>query len=345
MLSRVADSLYWMSRYLERAGHTASVLSLQLQVALDQSPTAAMAGWLRLLSSLRVELPGEAMTDTSAALRLIGFDQTSPASIVSCVAAARFNARQVREQISGEMWEQINRLYIWTSSEDLDALASRNPQELFDRVQTTAHLFQGLSDSTMSRGQGWHFMQLGRAIERACNVSSLLAAHFAWLDQAPTATPTTEDYTEWAGLLRGSAAYEAYCKLNSAELRPERIVEFLLLNPDFPHAVRFSLQVMNDALQSLELEATGVKVRHRSSGGGGGAPRIGEARRIVGRALASLSFSDLDEIMQQGLTRVVLDVRKSCEDVHFAVSRQYISYPIDFSVLAPASLTPASSTS
>lgn len=339
MLSRVADSLYWMSRYLERAGHTASVLSLQLQVALDQSPAAAMAGWLRLLTSLRVELPGEAMTDTNAALRLVGFDQNSPASIVSCVAAARFNARQVREQISGEMWEQINRLYIWISNEDLDTLATRNPQELFDRVQTTAHLFQGLSDSTMSRGQGWHFMQLGRAIERACNVSSLLAAHFAWLDQAPTATPTAEDYTEWAGLLRGSAAYEAYCKLNSAELRPERIVEFLLLNPDFPHSIRFSLQVINDTLQALEREAAGVKLRHRSASGSG--PHIGEARRIVGRSLASLSFSDLHEIMQKGLTSVVLDVRKSCEDVHFAVSRQYISYPIDFSVLTPTSPTPA----
>ena len=181
MLSRVADSLYWMSRYLERAEHTARLIDVDLQLRLDQSPEAGAGRWLRLLQASQVPPPEDGKVDAEALTHVLTLDRTNPSSILSCVAAARENLRQVREQCSTEMWEQLNRLYLQVNSTAASEAWLLHSYVFFRAVREGAHLFQGVTDSTMSHGEGWQYIQLGRFVERTDELARLIGTHFGRL--------------------------------------------------------------------------------------------------------------------------------------------------------------------
>src|SRR6185436_2078178 len=156
MLSRVADNLYWMSRYLERSEHTARLVDVHLNLSLDQSRRMpADQRWDRLLDSLHVKRPENGIRDEYTATHLLAFDIENSNSIVSCIANARENARQVREKISSEMWMQLNRLYLDLRRTHIDHIWDEQPHEFFRAVKDGAHLFQGITDSTMVHDEGW----------------------------------------------------------------------------------------------------------------------------------------------------------------------------------------------
>ncbi|MEI7773053.1 MAG: alpha-E domain-containing protein, partial [Chloroflexales bacterium] len=161
MLSRVADSLYWMSRYLERAEHTARLIAVGLNLMLDQTPQSVGPRWERLLAALRAYPPPSGSGDAYAIARMLTFDTSNEGSIVSCIASARENARQVRELISSEMWEQLNRLYLRVKGSSIDQIWQGEPLEFYQDVKEGAHLFQGVTDATMTHGEGWQFIQVG----------------------------------------------------------------------------------------------------------------------------------------------------------------------------------------
>ncbi len=318
MLSRVADSLYWMSRYLERAEHTARLIDVTLNLMLDQSPATAERRWQLVMSGL-----GLPPTDTSDAYKLtrtLAFDADNESSIVSSVIAARENARQVREQISSEMWEELNRLFLKVKSARIDHIWNFGSHEYFRKVKEGAQLFQGITDSTMSHGQGWRFIQVGRFIERAGATAALLDAHFNYLSDPNIERNGTSDYLEWVGLLKSCTAFEACCKVYTADLQTDRIAEFLLLNADFPHSVRFSADMVQAGLNAIA-EATQT---HKSS----------RANRLAGRLRASLSFGQIEEIMESGLHTYLQDIQRQCMQIHEAIYQAYIAYQIDS---APAS--------
>ena len=179
MLSRVADSLYWMARYLERAEHTAKLMDVQLNLMLDQVSGDVERRWSRTIASLGVEPPQEGVMDAYAAIRYLVLDHGKRSSVVSCIRQARENARQVREQISSEMWEQMNRLFHEVRKASIDEMSDAYPVEFLTAVLDGAYLFHGVTDSTMSHGEGWQFIQIGRYLERAQSVSKLLDVHFA----------------------------------------------------------------------------------------------------------------------------------------------------------------------
>src|SRR6266436_33996 len=181
LLSRVADSLYWMSRYLERAEHTARLIDVDLQLRLDQSPEAGSARWVRLLEASRVVTPAGGTINAATLTHVLTLDRSNPSSIVSCVAAARENLRQVREQCSSEMWEQLNRLYLQVNSTISSEAWLLHSYVFFRAVQEGAHLFQGVTDSTMSHGEGWQYIQLGRYVERTDAVARLIGTHLSRL--------------------------------------------------------------------------------------------------------------------------------------------------------------------
>src|ERR1700752_5355196 len=194
MLSRVADSLYWMSRYLERAEHTARWIEVDLQLRLHQSPGSAAGRWLRLLNALQTLGPEDAKVDAASITHLLTLARTNPSSILSCVAAARENLRQVREQWSSEMWEQLNRLYLQVSNTSKTESWLLNSHIFFRAVQEGAHLFQGVTDSTISHGEGWQYIQLGRYVERIDTLARLIGAHFVILTHPPDQPIETEEY-------------------------------------------------------------------------------------------------------------------------------------------------------
>jgi uncharacterized alpha-E superfamily protein len=313
MLSRVADSLYWMSRYLERAEHTARLIDVTLNLMLDQSPATAEGRWQLVMSGLG--LPIADTTDAYKLTQMLAFDPENDSSIVSSITAARENARQVREQISSEMWEELNRLFLQVKSARIEHIWNFGSHQYFRKVKDGAHLFQGITDSTMSHGQGWEFIQVGRFIERAGATAALLDAHFKYLSDANIERNGTSDYLEWVGLLKSCTAFEACCKVYTADLQADRIAEFLLLNADFPHSVRFSADMLQAGLNAIA-EATRT---HKSS----------RANRLAGKLRASLSFGQIEEIMESGLHHYLRDIQRQCSQIHDAIYQAYITYQIE----------------
>lgn len=323
MLSRVADSLYWMSRYLERAEHTARLIDVDFQLRLDQSPEAGSGRWWRLLEALQAPRPEDGKIDVGTLTHILTLDKNNSSSIISCVAAARENLRQVREQCSTEMWEQLNRLYLQVNSTTSSEAWLLHSYVFFRAVQEGAHLFQGVTDSTMSHGEGWQYIQLGRFVERTDAVARLIGAYFSRLrysvdhssaDHSLDQTVESEEYLEWVGLLKSCAAFEAYCKKHTAELRPLRVAEFLLLNPEFPHSVRFSVDKVHAALCAIA-ELTERKAE--------------QPVRLAGRLRATLSFSQIDEVMASGAQAYVQSVRQQCSQAHTAIHQIYFDYPVE----------------
>jgi uncharacterized alpha-E superfamily protein len=314
MLSRVAESLYWMSRYLERAEHTARVIKVQLNLMLERETEDDDRHWRRMLKSLAVEMSEIKKGEAQSAAKALIYSTDSRSSIVSCVMAARENSRQVREQISSEMWEQLNRMFHAVTRSDAEEASDVN--DFLQAIKDGAHLFQGVTDSNMTHGEGWQFIQAGRSLERASALATLLGVHFREF-YGKGAEP---EPLEWIGLLRSCTAFEAYCKAYTADLRPDRIAEFLVLNPSFPHTIRFSADALETAMKQI-----GAEVSSR---------RSARVERIAGRMQATLAFGQIDEIMSDGLQAYLETVLRQCSQAHSALYQTYIAYPIEAALQA-----------
>jgi uncharacterized alpha-E superfamily protein len=292
-----------MARYIERAEHTARIIGVQLNLILDQTALSADDRWSRILESLGdPEIPGDER-DPGALTRALLYDPACHGSITTAMNLARENCRQVRNQISSEMWEQLNRLYHMVRRDSADHRYSI-PLEFLLKVDEGVHLFHGITDSTMSHNEAWQFIQIGRFLERATNTATLLDVHFRH---------RSDHHMEWIGLLRSCTAFEAYCRARTADVRPDWALEFLLLDDTFPHSVRFSVDRVRAGLATL-------------TGPGELDERLG---RIVGRLQASLRFIDIDEVMEAGVRDRLKEIQQQCEQIHDAVQETYIDYSIE----------------
>lgn len=315
MLSRVADSLYWLSRYLERAEHTSRLIHVQLNLAPDQSAEVSAQRRARTFIALRTTGISPALDDDYGMMEYLTFNTANSNAIVSCIATARENARQVREQISTEMWQQLNQLYLFVRNSRMDAIWADRPSDFLQSIKEGSHLFQGITDSTMSHGQGWQFIQLGRYIERVISCATLLDVEYQALLPNHEGDSTADDYLNWIGLLKGCTAFEAYSKEYTADVQLERVVEFLLLNPNFPHSICFAVDAIQQALDAIaEITET-----HRGT----------RVYRLAGRLRATLDYAQIDEVMHNGLHTYLEDVRRQCLQINEAFYRMYINYPIE----------------
>jgi uncharacterized alpha-E superfamily protein len=322
MLSRVADSLYWMSRYLERAEHTARLLDVNLSLMLDESSTSSEQRWQRVLHALSYPMHVEWQGDPDMLTQMLAFDMSNKASIVSCIAAARENSRHVREQISTEQWHRLNCLYLYVirpevrrgMQPDSGTTELAQPAEFLQSVLEAIHQFQGVTDSTMSHGEGWQFIQVGRYIERASATAMLLEAYHSDLWSHPERIPEGSEYLEWMGLLRSATAFEAYCKVYTADLTPDRILEFLLLDEKFPHSLRFSIDSMQNALEGIARES--------------GKQRAEPLRRLGGKLQALLGYSSVEDIFREDVVHFLRDIQWQCSAIHQTIYTLYVDYPV-----------------
>jgi uncharacterized alpha-E superfamily protein len=279
----------------------------------ERSPDTVELAWQKLFMSLGTP-PLKGSMDALKVLQKLTFDSDNHNAIATCIATARENARQVREQISSEMWEQINRLYLNVGGTNARTIWNAQPHAFFQDVKQGAHLFQGISDSTMNRGQGWQFIQIGQFIERASNLAILLDVHLLDLAQV-AADPTQDIYLDAVSLLRSCTAWEAYCKVYTADIQFNSIAECLLLNEEFPHSVNFALMMVRNALFFI-VEAADTR-------------KYSGVIRTVGRLKALLDYGHFDEIVRFGLHTFLRDVQNQCGHIHELLYKTFITYPVD----------------
>ena len=311
MLSRVADALFWMSRYLERAEHVTRLLDVTFHLELDLRSVAAeeQLHWASLASILQQPLP-EAAPDAVADLLVhsLTFDLDNPTSIMSCVSRSRSNARSVRDTITGDMWRELNKLYWQLSDPMFRGQARESPHEFYQAVESGAGTFQGICDATLDHDEGWQFIQLGKYLERADKTLRILdveSQRLASLD--PKDLPLSN--LRWGAVLRSCRAYEAHQRHHVGRVEPEGVVEFLLLHPSSPRSVRFALEA---AAQALTAVAGGVP--------GTG---LGRAERLLGRVLSDLRYVVLDELADRGLHSFLSTALARCVEVSQAIQEQY----------------------
>jgi uncharacterized alpha-E superfamily protein len=314
MLSRVADSLYWMSRYLERAENTVRLLDVTMSLMLDTGETSAEARWQRMMASLGKQTGMDWDGDMESMARMLVFDSFNHASVTFCVNGARENARQVREEISSEQWQRLNRLYHQMHSPHTQTQFRSNINDSLTSVVDGIHLFKGVSDTTMIHGQGWQFIRLGRYLERAYATATLLEVYQPDLFQAHEGEHSGYQYLELVGLLRCCTSFEAYCQVYTADLAPDRILEFLLLNRDFPHAIRYCVDGIRHAIESVQRT------------GGRRAPD--ELIAITGRLHAMLVYTTIGEILAGDTAAFLHSIREQCLDIHELIYRYYVQYSI-----------------
>jgi uncharacterized alpha-E superfamily protein len=296
MLSRVADSLYWMSRYVERAENVARFISVNLQLMLD-SPSGEDQQWEALVSTTGdhtafVKRYGKA-TQTNV-IQFLTFDPENPNAILSCIRAARENARTIREIISSEMWLQLNTFYLMVTAAAAGTSAQSNPHEFFDEVKNASHLFNGVAEATMTHGEPWHFFHMGRVLERADKTSRILDVKYFLLLRSVQDVGTPFDDIQWAAVLRSASAFEMYRKRHG-RLTPKGVVQFLLLDREFPRALHFCLLAARDSLYAISGTPAGT-FRHT-------------AEKLLGQLCSDLSFTSVDEILSSGLHEYLDDLQ------------------------------------
>jgi uncharacterized alpha-E superfamily protein len=241
-------------------------------------------------------------------------DLANRESIAACVGAARENARQVREEISSEMWEEINRLYLAVQKrQPVDSEWTAGIHEFLSATINGVHQIQGVTDATMTHGEGWHYIELGRYLERASATAALLDVQFREAPPDASGLPGVSEFVEWVGLLKSCCAFEAYCRHYTADVRPQRIAEFLVLSPEFPRSIHFAAARVQAALKAI----AGLTGRTN-----------GRSERLAGRLLASLDYGQIDEIMGE-LPSYLQDIVRQAALINSAVHQQYIAYPID----------------
>jgi uncharacterized alpha-E superfamily protein len=306
MLARVADSLYWIGRYVERAEHISRLCDIMLTATLDQSEGAIEVARVAL-AAMGDRASGE-LTALDAVDRLV-FDREDPGSVVTSLARGRENARQVRDQITTEMWERLNLLYLRVTGAEAARGFSQRSSAFLHEVIADLHLFKGATDATMNHGEGWRFLLLGVYLERAQLIARLLEVCLA---DAEEDAPMSDHLTQMA-VLRMACALEPYLRTYTAELEPRRLLEFLMFDQEFPRSVRFAILQMEEHLTNL--------ARLTQSSGPSG------PERLAGRLRARLQFADLDE--SEGSGRLLGAVTLECSRIHHAIYETFVAYPLE----------------
>ena len=263
----------------------------------------------RLYAGLQLPPAATPAESPAALIDALVFDLSNRGSVGSCITFARENARQVREEISSDMWEQINALFLRMKQAKTEGTWSARPHYVSRLVIDGVHLFEGVTDATMGHGEGWQYLQFGRYLERASATAALVDLYFR------TGSILPANHVEWVGLLRSCSALESYCRCYTADLKPERIAEFLLLNSESPRSVRFSAARVESALRTI------AQLTSRGSGG--------RAERLAGRLQASLDFGQVDEILSDDPHTYLQGIGRSCAQIHAAAHQTYVSYSIE----------------
>ncbi len=311
MLARLAENLFWTGRYMERAEDTALLLDVTYHGLLESSPAEAGVAWWGLLEVLHLDhaFLERHSDDTVSEENVTAFlvlNPEVPGSITSSVRLVRENARSVRELISTELWQAVNTFYLDLRARDLRGDLERAPHDLYGMIKLRCQSIYGVAAETMPRDDGWRFMILGRALERAEMTCRLLNVRYAQL----VANPETS-FHDWVGVLKCASAFEAYRKSYRATMDPAHVVEFLLLGQDFPRSVLYCLRLAEHNLSRL-----------------GPLGEVTNPQRLLGRIRAELEFRVIDDLLREGLRDFLDRVQDQVWAVAEAVAEQFFRHEL-----------------
>jgi uncharacterized alpha-E superfamily protein len=286
LLSRVANSVYWLGRYVERADNVARILAVNfhVQLGLRADPSNQWQPMVDTSGDAAVFRQRYGAATQESVIRFLAFDRDNPNSILSCVGAARENARSIREVIPSSMWEQMNALYLLLRAHE-NAPRDVNLPDFFREVRMACSLLYGITEATMTRDEAYHFLRLGNFLERADKTTRLLDVKYFILLPAVAYVGTPLDDVHWAALLKSAGGFEMYRKRHR-KISPPRLVEFLLMDPEFPRSVRFC--------------TTAAHALHFITGAAPGSFSC-PSEQLLGRLRAELDFSGVEMVIGRGL--------------------------------------------
>ncbi|KJK21704.1 hypothetical protein UB46_25860 [Burkholderiaceae bacterium 16] len=306
MLSRTADHLFWMARYTERAENTARMLDVNYQASmLPQSHDVARQGWLAMLDVTELTPVFAEHHGSVAHGEVIDFmvrDLSHPASIMSCLRAARENARAVRGALTTPLWETINTTWLDVQQMVADGILRHDPAQFFEWVKFRSHLTRGVEAGTMLKDEAYCFMRLGTFLERADNTARILDVKF----QATDLGQQQDDFYQWAAVLRSVSGLEMYRKVYRSVVTPERVAELLIVHPDMPRSLAASLR---EVVSLLAQVSNGLS---------------GETERRAGKLHAELKFTRIEDIFSVGIHGWLSDFLRRIHELGGGVSRDFL---------------------
>src|SRR5436305_5177362 len=294
MLSRVAESIFWMARYIERAENVARFIDANFNLTLDLGEELGDQ-WAPLVYTTGDQEPffkrfGQGTRDN--VLHFLAFDAENPNSILAGLARARENARTARDIISSEMWEELNRFYLLVR--EAVAEGGKSDHDFFAQIKRASHLLIGTTDATMSHGEAWHFARMGRLLERADKTSRIVDVKYFILLPRASDVGTTLDVVQWSALLRSASALEMY-RRSHGRIVPAKVVDFLLLDRQFPRSVRYCVGGAEKSLHAITGTPDGMFGNR--------------AEQELGRLRSELDFTSIDDAIDAGLHEFIDDVQ------------------------------------
>ncbi len=318
MLSRVANTLYWMMRYVERADNLARLIDVNEQLLLDfeSLDSERLSGfWKPIILSTGDESAFSELYDEASSDNVISFlteDTRNPNSIFSCIALARENARTIRDQISDELWEELNALYLFTTSDTALTLLEENPPRFYEKVRRSSMTVLGISSSTTARDAVWDFKTLGRYLERADKTTRFLDISTYFPKGAKGIDMTSSGVLHWSAILSSCSAMGAF-RATGLEINARTVMEFLLFSPDFPRSVRYCIGQIDAALHRISSTPRGTF--------------SSEAERETGKMLCSLTYGDTSDVLKAGLHKFLDGVQATLNKIAEEVFETYVLLP------------------
>ena len=312
MLSRVANSIYWMCRYIERAENVARFISVNLNLLLDM-PLGKGNHWEPLVMTtgdqklFEKHYPGYNQEDV---IRFLTFDRSYPNSILTCLASARENGRTIREIISSDMWEHLNNFYLELSDKGSPDFALADPHRFFKIIQMRSHLFTGLMDCTMSHGEAWNFARIGMMLERADKTSRILDVKYFMLLPTADMVNTPFDNIQWSAVLKSASALEMFRK-RYHQVTPRNVADFLIFDDAFPRSISHCVSKAKICLGRINGSSSSLP--HNA------------AEKQLGRLEADLTYTDIDDVLDQGMHEYLDSLQTYLNRVDLAIGTTFFN--------------------
>lgn len=314
MLSRIADSLFWIARYMERAEDTARILDVNYHMMIEQSPHAYRLRWDPLVAITgeleRFNTRYEQATPRNV-FDFLAFSLENPSSIVQCITSVRENARTIRDRLSRELWEDVNSLYHQVIRYNPDEEIAVGPHRFCSAIRFGSHRFHGVADDTLPHDESWSFLQAGRALERAEMTARIVDVEYHKLVEV---TGDTAGNHQWMAILNSVAAYEFYRRQYHTRIQPEKVAELLVLHAQHPRSIRFNIATLQQSLRAISGSPPGTYAN--------------EAERLAGKLHESLMYDRIEDIFARGLHTFLTELQKACRSIGEHIARTYFYYAV-----------------